>query len=360
MSQPHPPLDAADTDAAERWFLGRGLPAVLRRGALLRRVAVRSAPALAALAVVAANSVLIVAISGKHTVDIAGRPDFVEGVVLGLLALVLPLAAAVGWLVSRVSADSRRRSIAVAALVVTGLGALVGGFSNRVLVNVLLYGIAAAVIVVGTVTGIGSILGWALRLTTTNLRHLAGMAARALPVLLLTFLVFFNGSVWVMAATIGRPRLWLGMGFLFLVAASFLVSGALEQVRPLLAESDRLSRAERANVLFVVTASQITQVISVAAVTGLMFLVLGLILISPPLLEAWTRGGRSDGEVLGMTLPIPDALIQTTLFLSAITFMYLAAKAVTDTAYRTKLLDPMLDDVRVTLAARERYRAAAG
>ena len=57
---------------------------MLRRGALLRRVWGRSAPALAALAVVALNSIAIVAVSGQHTIDIGGRPDLAEGFVLAL------------------------------------------------------------------------------------------------------------------------------------------------------------------------------------------------------------------------------------------------------------------------------------
>ena len=58
---------------------------------------------------------------------------------------------------------------------------------------------------------------------------------RALPVLLLTMLVFFNGPAWKMAATVTRGRLWLALLFLVLIAASFLLSGMLGQVRPILA-----------------------------------------------------------------------------------------------------------------------------
>ena len=82
--------------AAEHWFLARGLPAVLSPGSLVRRVWSRSAPALAGLAVVAANSILIVTLSGKHTIDINGRPNVTEGFVLALLILVVPVAALVG------------------------------------------------------------------------------------------------------------------------------------------------------------------------------------------------------------------------------------------------------------------------
>ena len=41
-------------------------------------------------------------LTGAHTVDIAGRPTVAEKFVLGLLVLVLPVAALVGWLVSRI------------------------------------------------------------------------------------------------------------------------------------------------------------------------------------------------------------------------------------------------------------------
>jgi len=127
------------------------------------------------------------------------------------------------------------------------------------------------------------------------------------------------------------------------------------------AHTDRLSVGERLNTVFVVAASQLVHVLTVAVMSGGVFFVLGMILLSPPVLDAWTRGvGRPDGELLGMTLPIPDSLIQTTMLLTAITFMYLSAKAVTDNQYRAQFLDPMLDDLRVTMRARARYRASGG
>lgn len=372
--------------AADRWFLSRGLPAVLRRSTLLRRLWMRSAPALAALATFAANSILIVVISGRHTVDIAGRPDLAESFVLGLLTLAAPAALFIGWLVSRIDLP-RNRAVAVnVSLALIIAGGLFGGPSPRMMVDVVLFGTALALILLLTATGVGSILGWVGELTLSNLALTAGMFVRALPVVLLTFLVFFNTYVWLMTSLISRGRLWLGMSFLFLVAGSFLVSTTLDQVRPLLstpsvtvadlpdenalastpfadipdvAHADPLSLRERANTVFVVVASQLVHVLTVAAMTGAVFFVLGMILVSPPVLDAWTRGsGRPDGEVFGMTLPIPDSLIQTTMLLTAITFMYISAKAVTDTQYRSQFLDPMLEDLRVTLLARNRYRGS--
>ena len=376
---------AAESEAAERWFLARGLPAVLRPGALVRRVWSRSAPALAAMAVFALNSIIVVKISGMHTIDIDGRPNLAEGFVLAMLVLVIPSAAVTGWFVAKVDSIPRRVMIANLSLVVATLGAVFGGPSARIPVNLMFWGATVGIILVLTATGVGSIIGWAAELTLTNLAYAAGMFVRALPVVLLTFLVFFNTYVWLMTSLISRGRLWLGMCFLFLIAAAFLVSSTLTEVRPLLAapgavasDADRLvgtpfegisdksdsrglSLGERLNTVFVVAASQVVHVLTVAAMTGMVFFILGLLLVSPPVLDAWTRGnGRPDGHLLGMTLPIPDSLIQTTMLLSAITFMYLAAKAVTDTQYRAQFLDPILDDLRLTIVALGRYRSMTG
>ena len=51
-----------------------------------------------------------------------------------------------------------------------------------------------------------------------------------------------------------------------------------------------------------------------------------------------------------MTLPVPDSLIQITMFLGALTFMYISARTVSDADYRTQFLDPLIDDLRLTLA----------
>ncbi len=376
-------MTSPDRYAAEHWFLTHGLPAVVRRRALVRRVWSRSAPALAGFAVVAANSILVVALTGAHTVDIAGRPTVTEGFVLALLVLVLPVAVLVGWLVSRIGPWLRRRIAAAVSVAVIVLGAIFGGPTSGVIANLLWFGLIVGIIVVLTATGLGSILGWAARDTASNLALISGMFVRALPVVLLTFLVFFNTYVWLMAAIVSRARLWLAIGFLFLIAAAFLVSSTLERVRPILDDpdpqptdqqrlagtpfehmpdepgTDALSHPERANVVFVVTSSQVGQVLTIALATGAIFFLLGLIVVSPELLDSWTRGaGRTDGHFLGMILPVPNALIQTTMMLTAITFMYLSAKAVTDKEYRSQFVDPLLDDVRLTLVARDRYRTS--
>ena len=374
--------EIAQRRAADRWFLERGLPAVLRPGALLRRLWPRSAPALAAFAVFMANSILVVAISGKHTIDINGHPTRNEWFVLGLLILVAPVAAVVGWRVSRITSVSTRTLVATASVLVVIASGFLGGPSERVFANLVVEGIVIVAALVLTACGAGSILGWGLRTAADNLAFVGALFVRALPVVLLTVLVFFNTNVWSMASTVSRLRLWLALLFLAAIAVAFITSATADRVRPMLsgsrpAEDDdgRLagtpfetmpdpesaapfSRAERVNVVFVAATSQVLQVGLVAIVAALIFFILGLILLSPELLALWSRNGPGDGEILGMTLPVPQSLIQVSMFLGAMTFMYVSARAVGDADYRTRFLDPLIDDLRLTLVARSRYRAA--
>lgn len=366
--------------AAERWFLQHGLPAVLRPGVLVQRVWTRAAPALAALAVMMTFSMLVVLVTGKYTIDIDGTPTRTEWFVLGVVVLVLPLAATVGWLVSRVDDLRVLHIISAASLGIATLGAFYAGPSARIAADVITEIVIVVLIFVGTASGVGAVLGWAVRMTVGNLASVGNMLLGALPVMLLTVLVFFNGPVWTMAATISRPRLWAALLFLLVIAVAFLVSSTLSRVRPILRPDakqpedaaalvgtpfefmpDRprrvpLSKYERVNVVFVLAMSQIVQVLTVAIFTGLLFFMFGLILVSPDLLAALTDGGASDGQFLGMTLPVPQALIHVTMFLTALTFMYLAARAVGDKEYRSQFLDPLIEDLRLTLVARDRYR----
>lgn len=375
-------IDVSQRRAADAWFLDRGLPAVLRPGALVRRLWPRSAPVLTAFAVFMANSALVVLISGKHTINIEGEPTRSEWFVLALVVLVLPVAATAGWLVSRISTLGGRSVAATVAVTIAIAGGVLGGPSPRVLADLVFEAIVIATILALTALGAGSILSWAAQMTMSNLAAVGSLATRALPLLLLTILVFFNSPVWMMAATISRPRLWLALLFLTVIAAVFVVSVTADRIRPIMDAGDpvddrsaqlagtpfetmpdpadvrALSRTERLNVMFVVAASQLSQILIIAAMTSLLFLILGVILLSPELLAAWTRNGRSDGTVLGMTIPVPDSLIQMTFFLGALTFMYVSAGTVSDAEYRARFFDPLIDDLRLTLTARNRYRAA--
>jgi hypothetical protein len=238
------------------------------------------------------------------------------------------------------------------------------------------------VVLILTGLGVGSVLGWAVRITLSHLASVGALAVRALPVVLLTALVFFNTYVWIMAATISGMRLLIAMVFLVSLAAVFVISGTVERVRPMLrssaavpADSERLAdtpfatmpdpdgsdsfrptRIERLNVVFVLATSQLVQIAVVAALTGIIYFLLGLIVLTPELLKEWTHVSRSEAIVAGWTLPVPDSLIHMSLFLGALTFMYVSALAVGDGDYRSTFLDPRIEDLHAALIARNRYR----
>jgi hypothetical protein len=238
------------------------------------------------------------------------------------------------------------------------------------------------VVLLLTGSGVGSVLGWAVRMTFEHLATVGTLAIRALPIVLLTALVFFNTYVWLMAATINGERLTLAIVFLMGIAGAFVVSKTVERVRPLLkstaslpegsqslagipfatmgdpASGSPLKRAERLNVVFLLAASQLVEILVVALVGATMYLVLGLIILTPALLNEWTHTYVSTATVMGWTLPVPDSLIHMCLFLGALTFMYISARAVDDDEYRGMFLDPLIGDLHTALAARNRYRGA--
>ncbi|WP_082942738.1 hypothetical protein [Mycobacterium sp. 852002-40037_SCH5390672] len=362
--------------AAESWFLERGLPSVITRRARWRRLWTRSSPMLAAYAALQVCILAVYLITGGHDVEISGEPTTSELAVLVLLALTLPLMAVVGWLVSRSRSRKKRTAIAtLSVLAVACIGVTVGDVVQEAVV------VAAVLILTGS--GIGSVIGWAVRMMLSHLATVGALAVRALPVVLLTALVFFNTYVWLMAATISGNRLALAITFLVWIAAAFVTSATRERVRPMLQSasvvrdgpetlagtpfatmpdtSDRapLKRSERLNVVFVLAVSQLAQIMVVAVVTAAIYLILGLIVLSPELLNEWTHTYRSSATVLGFTLPVPDSLIHMTLFLGGLTFMYISARAAGDAEYRNTFLDPLIDDLHTTLVARNRYHGAA-
>ena len=365
--------------AAESWFLERGLPWVLTRRARWRRLWPRSAAMLAAYATLQACVLPVYLITGGHDVEITGEPTTSEWIVLAIIGLALPLMAIVGWAVSRSRSGRTRATVSTLAVVVVAcVAATVDGPYQLVQEAVV---VAAVLILTGS--GAGSVVGWAVRMMVSHLATVGALAVRALPVVLLTALVFFNTYVWLMAATISGNRLVLAMAFLVSIAAAFVVSATRERVRPMLRstmavlpdDTEKLAdtpfatmldthdcaplkRTERANVVFVLAASQLAQILVVAVVTAAIYLVLGLILLSPELLNEWTHTYKSTATVLGLTLQVPDSLIHMTLFLGALTFMYISARAAGDAEYRSTFLDPLIDDLRTTLIARNRYRGA--
>jgi hypothetical protein len=333
------------------------------------------------LAAYAALQVCVLAaflLVGGGDVEIKGEPTPAEWAVLAIVALTLPLMALVGWLVSRLRSGRTRAAVAtVSVAVVACVAVTVYGFSQLAQEAVVV-----VLMLILTGCGAGAVVGWAVRMMLSHFATVGALAVRALPVVLLTALVFFNTYVWLMAATISGDRLGLAMAFLVSIAAVFVISATRDRVKPMLQSTAvlpkdteglsgtpfaampdvpdcaPLKKSERFNVVFVLAASQLAQITVVAVVTTTIYLILGVIILNPALLNEWTHTYTSTATVLGWTVPVPDSLIHMCLFLGALTFMYISARAAGDAEYRATFLDPLIDDLHSTLLARNRYRGA--
>lgn len=283
-------------------------------------------------------------------VFISATPTTAQWVILALLAVALPLASLVGWLVSQISSGRGQAAVATMAVAFAAASDVIESGPIQLLRTAVVVGL----VLLQTGCGVGSVLGWAVRMTLEHLATVGTLAVRALPIVLLTALVFFNTYVWLMAANINGERLTLAMVFLLAIAGAFVVSKTVERVRPLLRSTTvmpqgsqslagtpfatmgdpspgfPLTRAERLNVVFLLAASQLVEILVVASVGAAIYLVLGMIILTPPLLREWTHYDSMTTTVLGMTFPAPDSLIRMCLFLGALTFMYISARAVDD------------------------------
>jgi hypothetical protein len=228
----------------------------------------------------------------------------------------------VGRAVSRVQSRRAQSVIAVVAVFVATVAGVIQGGVSHLVVTV----IVVAAVALFTASGVGAVLGWAVRLTMTQVAAMGALFVQALPVMLLTVVVFFNTYVWLLASTISRARLWLALLFL-VVTAAFIISVSRSRAEPMLEAvsaphsaahdlsgtpfaampdppvADPLTRGERFNVVVVLAAAQIAHLLMVAFCTAAIFFTLGLILLSPAVLAKWTGDGTSDGTVLGMTIP---------------------------------------------------------
>jgi hypothetical protein len=243
--------------------------------------------------------------------------------------------------------------------------------------------VVVAIVLILTGCGAGSVVGWAVRMMLSHLATVGALTIRALPVVLLTALVFFNGYVWLMAATISGDRLGLAMAFLVSIAAAFVVSATRERVRPMLRSTATVlpnDTEKLADTPFATMPDTPDCASAEKGRTRQCGLCAGCLAVcadpggggghrhdlldsgadgaQPELLNEWTHTYKSTATVLGLTLPMPDSLIHMTLFLGALTFMYISARAAGDAEYRSTFVDPLIDDLRTTLIARNRYRGA--
>ncbi|WP_179469679.1 hypothetical protein [Mycolicibacterium vinylchloridicum] len=374
---------STDSRDVHEWFLGRGLPLVLTRRVRSRALIVRSAPVVSGIGALIALTALVADLSdGSAEVGTVAR--------LGAMAVLLIAAPFVLYLLhqagtTRSEAGRRTAALLVMALFVIGFPLADSGWTGLAAAEVAGFAFVAVLAVWLTYLGIGSIVLWAFRFAWVQFGALGTLMSRALPLLMLTVVVYFTGELWQLSARMTRERLWQTIGFLSLVAIVFMVVTIRDEVKalredrsgqrdtaalladtPLATESDPertpLSLAEQVNVVAVMVVSQAIQVVFFTTGLFAFFLALGTIAIPDDVTMLWS-GEQScpvgeppcAGTWFGIHVPVPQTVVHTSLFVAVLSGLYFTVSTSVDPLYRQRFFDPLIADVAVSLAGRDAY-----
>ena len=373
----------SDIRRVHEWFLARGLPLVLTRRVRSRALIERSAPVVSGIGALIAVTAVIADFSDGRAAAADVVPLGIMAVVLAAAPFVLNLLHAAGT--TRGEAGRRTAALLVMALFVIGFPLADQGWSGLTLAEVAGFLIVAVLAVWLTYLGIGSIVLWAFRFAWVQFGALGTLMSRALPLLMLTVVVYFTGELWQLAARMTRQRLWQTIGFLALVAIAFMVATIRDEVQalredrsgprdpaallagtPLATGTDPrrtpLSVGEQINVVAVMVVSQAIQVVIFTTGLFVFFLALGVIAIPDEVTVLWSAEQQCTvgeppcaGTWFGIHVPVPQTVVHTSLFVAVLSGLYFTVSTSVDPLYRQRFFDPLVADVAVSLAGRDAY-----
>ncbi|WNV84825.1 hypothetical protein [Umezawaea sp. Da 62-37] len=305
---------------------------------------------------------------------------FAAGYGVALASLVLLPATAAWSAAIWVRHRTQDRKGTATAVIASGLYVALWPVIDGVGVVLALGGLVTVLVLVVLVyLGVDSVVGWALRTALRQVRALGTMTSKALPLLLLfTTFGFFTNEVWQVAGSLTRQRLWLVIGLFVLVGLFYMFSVLSDELRALGSHqrdpiepdwwrttpfdapavgSERIAlrRSEKANMVVVLLLAQLVQVLVFSLLMFAFFVAFGLISLRPEVMASWIGHTPGVGSLFGVDLPVPDELLQVSLFLAAFSGMYFVTTTVIDARYRDAFLDPLVDHLAVSLAAREVY-----
>lgn len=373
----------ARIDEIERWFVRRGVPHFIGDYAATTDIWTRSIPML----------VVAYLAGGLHALDLrtwTWQRNLVAG-------LVIVAALAIGWSITNVV--RHRRWLAMPAVVgwpelavfVVGPAipsAVLGQWVDAAQTVVEGLVVLAAIYLL-TSYAVPSLVVWAVRRSAAQLRSLAGLVARALPLLLLfTTFLFINTEVWQVAGTLDGIAYVATLSIFFLLGAVFVLSrvpalmhgvnrfDGWDDVRDLVAGTPaqrlapelhgalpdtRLTRRQRANLALVAIFSQALQITVVALLLTSFFTLFGFLAISQQTTDLWIAPNTADVLVSlrlgGRTLVVSEPLLRVAGFLGAFSGMYFTVLLSTDATYRDEFADDVTPQLREALAVRVAYLA---
>lgn len=378
-------MAVSDMRQVHQWFLHRGLPLVLTRRVRARKLVQRSAPMISAVGALTALTMLLADLTGQ-------TPDYGYAARLAVIAVALLAAPFLLEVLHRLgtrAGEALRRwaAVLVMAIFVVVMPLTVNGWSRSAAAEAPAFVVISLIAIWLTYLGFGSIALWAFRFAWVQLGALGTLMSRALPLLMLTVLVFFTGELWQLSARMSRERLWQTIGFLSVVALVFMVATIRDEVRALRedrsAQSDPdellvgtplqsrgvvaqasppLSLAEQVNVVAVMVVAQAIQVVLFTAGLFAFFLTLGVVAVPDDVAVLWsTEMACAVGEPpcagtwFGIHVPIPQTVVHMSLFVAVLSGLYFTVSTSVDPLYRQRFFEPLITDVAVSLAGRDAY-----
>lgn len=376
-------FDGAHQRAVDRWFVRRGVPHFIADYTATGDVFTRAAGLLTLIFLVEIGSAVNFRFTWwQNVLAFLGA----VGIVIVALAVVNELRGRPRWQ----RPDTIGPVELAAFLVVPALIPLVIGDQWHQTLGIFGANLGFLVVVyAATSYGLLPILRWAVVQAGRQLRDIANLMTKSLPLLLLfSMFTFVNADMWKVSAEIPWPFLLIAVAMLVAVGSAFVLlrvpqelaqmgrfdswAAVTEQLgrTPLAGvaapatelASPPLSRRERANVGLVLFFSQAVQVLLVSVAIGAFYLAFGLFVMQRATMRLWIghapRVYGSSPHFLGADVFLSRELLVTAIFVAAVSGLQFAIAAITDTTYRTEFLARITGDLRTAFAVRALYRAS--
>ena len=224
---------------------------------------------------------------------------------------------------------------------------------------------AAIVFLAYLVVGFGfvAIVRWAGVRFFAQMGESVTVLVRAVPLLLFfSLVIFLTTESWQVFTATGGGVFWMAIGMFVLLGTVFLSVRLPGVVHEIQEESDvgdvALRRRERLNLAAVALISESLQVLFVSAAVWLFYVLLGSLLVSSDVRDAWLgQPGVPIWEIalFGEHVQVTWQLLRVATGVAAFAGLYYAVAILVDSAYRDQFVDALSSELRTTFERRSEY-----
>lgn len=258
-----------------------------------------------------------------------------------------------------------------------------GDFWQWACINLAILGVGYLI----TSYGLLPMIPWALRQVRRQLADMANLFAKSLPLLLLfSAFLFVNAEIWQVASEIPFVFFFGVVGFIVSIGLLFVVLGLRHQlddlnvfsqwsevadlceqspirglVEPVTPPSPRpppLRRRERFNLGLLMLVAQSIQILLVAVMVGVFYIIFGLFTVGETTILQWTTMTPETFDpiatysLFGSEVVLTWTLLVVSGFIAAFSGLQFAVSLVNDETYRNEFSNDLRTELRGMLAVR--------